>query len=317
MSVEASVVVATRNRAARLPRLVAALEAQTLAADRFEVVIVDDASGDDTGEVLAELVRRSPLALRSLSTDRRGGPGVARNVGWRATRAPVVAFTDDDCVPQPRWLETGLDALDDRHRVVIGRTLPAPDQEHRRGPFSRVIRVESIQLFEACNIFYRREDLQRAGGFDPAFRNSGEDVDLGWRVTDAGAEAVYAPDAVVHHDIRPSRLWPAVVDRQRGDGIPLLFARHPDRRGEHLWAGVFWTRTHAYTLSAVIGVLGARRWSGLLALALPWLWHRSWTRSAGGGPARRIGHLPGLLLIDLSDVLAMVRGSVRAGTVVL
>ncbi len=317
MTVEVSVVVPTRNRAGRLPRLVAALEAQTIAADRFEVIIVDDASDDDTPEVLARLARRSPLVLRSLSTDRRGGPGVARNVGWRATDAPVVAFTDDDGVPQPRWLETGLDALDGRHRVVIGRTLPAPDQEHRRGPFSRIIRVESVHLFEACNIFYRREDLERAGGFDPAFRNSGEDVDLGWRVTDAGARAVYAPDAVVHHDIRPSRLWPAIVDRQRGDGIPLIFARHPDRRGEHLWAGVFWTRTHAYTLSVVIGILGAGRWSGLLALALPWLWHRSWTRSAGGGPVRRIVHLPGLFLLDLSDVVAMLRGSVRAGTVVL
>src|SRR5262245_61414849 len=104
-TMEVSVVVPTYRRAANLPRLVAALEAQTLPADRFEVVLVDNGSDDDTPAVLAELAASTRLHLVPLRIDVNEGPARARNAGWRASSAPLVAFTDDDCVPRPDWLE--------------------------------------------------------------------------------------------------------------------------------------------------------------------------------------------------------------------
>ena len=107
---EVSVVVATRDRAMLLEELLASLRRQTLPADRFEVLVVDDGSGDGTAALLATEERQG--TLRTVATGHREavGPAAARNAGWRAARAPVVAFTDDDCVVSPRWLEEGLAA---------------------------------------------------------------------------------------------------------------------------------------------------------------------------------------------------------------
>ncbi|HEY2557514.1 MAG TPA: glycosyltransferase family 2 protein, partial [Diaminobutyricibacter sp.] len=121
-----SVVVATHNRAGLLPRLVAALEAQEPCGP-FEVVVVDDGSTDETFTVLEDLARVTPLDLVPVRMTRNGGPAAARNAGWQRARAPLVAFTDDDCTPQPGWLARLLDDLD-RFDVVQGRTVPDPEQ---------------------------------------------------------------------------------------------------------------------------------------------------------------------------------------------
>ena len=111
MTPEIAVVAATHNRSDRLAALLDALRAQTLGSDRFEVVIVDDASSDGTRELLAEARGRGDLALTVLHQDSSRGPAAARNAGWRAATAPLVAFTDDDCRPSPGWLAAGLRAL--------------------------------------------------------------------------------------------------------------------------------------------------------------------------------------------------------------
>ncbi|MEA2352273.1 MAG: mycofactocin glycosyltransferase, partial [Thermoleophilaceae bacterium] len=90
--------VPTRDRAERLPVLLEALAAQTLARDRYEVVAVDDGSADDTPRVLA-----AADVDRVVRHERSRGPAAARNSGWRAASAPLVAFTDDDCRPEPGW----------------------------------------------------------------------------------------------------------------------------------------------------------------------------------------------------------------------
>src|SRR5204863_1447520 len=118
------------------------LRAQTVGTGRFEVVIVDDASADGTRELLADAAQRGDLALTVLRHDRSRGPAAARNAGWRTARAPLVAFTDDDCRPSPGWLEAGLRALaatanGGGEAIVQGLTEPDPDEAHRLGPFTR------------------------------------------------------------------------------------------------------------------------------------------------------------------------------------
>src|SRR4051812_42959107 len=107
-----TVVAATHNRADRLERLLDALRGQTLGTDRFEVVIVDDGSRDETPSVLADALARADLKLTTFRQDPAGGPAKARNRGWRAAGAPLVAFTDDDCRPDATWLESLLRAHD-------------------------------------------------------------------------------------------------------------------------------------------------------------------------------------------------------------
>src|SRR2546423_11745318 len=98
-----SVVIPTRGRAERLAGVVAALEQQR-DVNAFEVIFVDDASPDGTRDELERLRSASGIPIVVQTLDRQRGPAAARNVGWRTARAPVVAFTDDDCRPAPDWL---------------------------------------------------------------------------------------------------------------------------------------------------------------------------------------------------------------------
>ena len=98
-----------------------------LPRDRFEVVVVDDASTDDTPILLAEIERSTELHLRVVRQKVNGGPAAARNAGWRVARADLVAFVDDDCTPEAGWL-AALErafARNDRLGVVQGRTTAA------------------------------------------------------------------------------------------------------------------------------------------------------------------------------------------------
>ena len=146
MSAAIAVVAATHDRSGRLAALLDALRAQTIGTERFEVVIVDDASSDDTRELLADAVQRGDLALTVLRHDSPRGPAAARNAGWRTASAPIVAFTDDDCRPSPGWLEAGLRAMaatanGTGEAIVQGLTEPDPREADRLGPFSRSLNV--------------------------------------------------------------------------------------------------------------------------------------------------------------------------------
>src|SRR5688500_4083543 len=138
MAPEISVAISTYQRREFLPSLIASLERQTLAPDRFEVVIADNGTTDGSAELLAELAATSPLDIRVVRNEENRGPAPGRNLAWRAARAPLVAFTDDDCEPTPGWLEEGLRALGTGHVVGVGKTEPNPAQWVIHGPFSHV-----------------------------------------------------------------------------------------------------------------------------------------------------------------------------------
>jgi GT2 family glycosyltransferase len=314
-----AVVVPTRGRAGRLARLMTALEKQTLPPEDFEVIVVDDASNDDTPVELRRLAANSPLAVHVLRQELQLGPAAARNAGWRKTRAPVVAFTDDDCVPEPDWLRAGLDAMDGAARVVVGHTAPPADQlALASAPFSRVMEVDDTRFLETCNVFYRTVDLEAAGGFDERFRRpSGEDTDLGLRVLATGVESVYAPGAVVRHDVRPGDWSAALRESWRWVDLPLVLKGRPSARPALVHRLVFWKPTHPPALLAATGlVLGLWRRPALFLL-LPWVWYRLRRQPLGDDLKAQVASLPGALVLDLSEVATMARGSLRHRTILL
>ena len=179
-----SVVVPTHGRVDRLGRLLGALGASRTCrqtSSRSSWWTTPHRTGP--AQSWPRPKRRARLPLHVLTQPVCRGPAAARNLGWRSTRAAVIAFTDDDCVPDPGWLRAGLAALDGRARVAVGRTMPPADQLHLVGaPFSRVMEVDSVRFFETCNVFYRRDDLVAAGGFDERFRRPGGE-DTRWAST--------------------------------------------------------------------------------------------------------------------------------------
>jgi GT2 family glycosyltransferase len=318
---EVSVVVSTYRRAHLLPRLVWAFEGQSMDTRRFEVVVCDNASDDDTAEVLESLAATTPLRLRVVRADANRGPGAGRELAWRAARAPLVAFTDDDCQPEPQWLEAAVAVMRREGRaVVVGRTAPHPAQEHLLVDFARTQRVDDVRFAQTCNVVYRREDLQRAGGFDRGFTTpGGEDTDLALRVEALGSRRVFAAQAVVRHDVRPSSLAATLRETLRWYDVPRLYAKHPSARAQMLHLRWFWKPSHPPVLLLLAGVaaaLGTRRPAGLL-LAGPWVLFRTRVWPVARGPRRRWALLPGALAVDLLEVAVMARGSLRHRTVVL
>ncbi|MFL6238343.1 MAG: glycosyltransferase family 2 protein, partial [Actinomycetes bacterium] len=144
-----SVVVATHQRASFLDELVAALAAQESAPD-YDVILVDDASSDSTWTRLSDLVRCAEWPLRAVRLGTGAGPSLARNTGVAHARGRWVAFTDDDCLPEPRWL-TELVKSGEGVAIVQGSTSPVPGP--RPGPWARSIDIRSpTALYETCNL---------------------------------------------------------------------------------------------------------------------------------------------------------------------
>lgn len=310
-----SVAVSSYERPEAAHRLLEALAAQTLPPSQFEVVLVDNAS---TRPIAIEAAAAQGLQLLLLRVESNRGPARGRNVAWRNARADVIAFTDDDCVPTPGWLESGLEAMAGRPSVCIGRTVPNPDQWENFGPFSRTIRVRDNRLFETCNVFYARADLETVDGFDENFTTpGGEDTELGVRVCELGREARFVSDALVLHDIRPSSFRTTVRETMRWTDLPLLVARHPKRGRAALYRRWFWKSSHALTILGWIGIGLAPLVLPSLVMILPWVYQRTIRRPVVGSIPRRIAVLLPRFAIDTLEVMVMIRGSIRHRTILL
>lgn len=308
-----SVVFATRDRPQRLAALLDSLRRQTLAAEDFEVIAVDDASGIENRHVLQQALDRGDLALHVIWRDSSGGPAVARNAGWRAARAPLVAFTDDDCVAAEGWLEEGLRAGEQHAGAILqGPVEPIPEELHRLTYFHHTFTNHDCgPWFETANIFYPREVLERLGGFDESFTSpGGEDTDLAWRALAEGVAARPVPGALVRHAVSALGVRGKLRRANRWTGTVRVFGDHPGLR-PYLVAGVFWNSTHYALARAVLALCLPRRWWPLrLWLAAPYVTHVTDRRS---GPLLA----PYIVLHDLVEMQAVLRGAVRHRTLVL
>ena len=313
-----SVVIPTHGRAARLERQLAALRGQTLPREQWELVVVDDGSPDATPDVLRDEERRGELPLRVIRHGRPHGPAIARNAGWRATSAPLVAFTDDDCEAQPGWLESLLAAYaGDDGRLIQGRTSPI-SRELPLGPFAYSIEVDEVSAeSQTCNIAYPRVVLERLGGFDETFAGpQGEDVDLGWRARAGGVTPVFAPRAHVQHAVM--ELGPAETLRRAWRWSPAMrpFADHAALRRERLHKGLFWNWTHYLLLRAVLALPLLRRRATWPVAA--WLGGRLVAYEVGKGRAQGRRSLALFWLVhDVVETAAVLRGALRYRTLVI
>jgi GT2 family glycosyltransferase len=311
-----AVVVSTYQRRSRLRDLLAALERQDF-DQPFEVVIIDDGSTDGTAEKLRSLSASTMLDLHTISLSRNSGSAAARNAGWRASRAPLLAFTDDDCLPQPRWLSDLVARFSDAD-IVQGRVEPNPAQLGRLGPFSHTMRVTAVTgFFETCNIAYRRSILDRCKGFDTAFTTAyGEDADLGVRALDQGARVGYAEGALVYHEVTASSFWRHVRAMKRLDGAARALKHYPQFR-RYLHRQLYFRQAHEPALVAAAGLIvavlpvGSTTRKLALAAVIPYLWHRGMVEPLPGPRSASLAAIPLAFVADCVEMAYLAKAGLR------
>ncbi len=256
---EVTIVVPLRNNAEGLARMLAVLRGH-------HVIVVDDGS-DQPVQVPRERGPRCRVTV--LRHDRAKGPAAARNAGLRAATTEFVAFLDSDVVPRSGWLEVVLGHFSDPEVALVAPRVVALDPEanalaryeHTRSSLDlgrREAAVHSggrISYVPSAALLVRRQALLAVGGFDESLHVA-EDVDLCWRLEQAGRRLRYEPAAHVAHDHRVSfRAW---FGRRLfyGTGAAPLAERHDPRKVSPL-------TVPSWTVLAAVLFATLTRWGAL------------------------------------------------------
>ncbi|AFM15747.1 mycofactocin system glycosyltransferase [Mycolicibacterium chubuense NBB4] len=267
---DVTVVVPVRDNPAGLARLVASLRG-------LRVVIVDDGSAVPVLEADFADVHCDVRILRHC---RSKGPAAARNAGLAVCDTDLVAFLDSDVVPRRGWLEALLGHFCDPAVALAAPRIVALspsdsvvaryeavrsslDLGLREAP---VVPYGTVSYVPSAAIICRRSTLREVGGFDETL-TSGEDVDLCWRLNEAGARLRYEPIAMVAHDHRTElRKWFVRKSFYGGSAAPLSI-RHPGKTAPLVisgWTLVVWMLValgsgFGYLASVTVAMLTGRR----------------------------------------------------------
>ena len=307
-----SVILCTRNRPALVARCLPALTA--LDHQSFEVVVVDNTGGDPAVERLAE--RHGARYV----VEPCGGLSRARNRGGREARGALVAFTDDDALPDRAWLRHHAAALEDPDLAATsGRVLPARRQSDPIADLA--IGVDDLDLGEqpfrigrstrdwfertnfgggglGANLVFRRDLFEHGWGFPewlgPGAGLPGEEHYALFTIVRDGGSIAYVPEAVVYHDVPATsaelhRLRARIAQGSAAYMV-MLAVEEPGYRQRTLrfaWEGLRGGR-RSWRTGPARAPLAGRGERILAALAGMWLYVRSRTaRAPAEGCARR------------------------------
>lgn len=230
-SVKITVVIATCNRVISLRNCLSSLEKQTLDRDLFEVLVINDGSTDATGQFLDDFMKETHMGVRYIS-HKNSGVSYSRNVGIDNAEGEYVAFTDDDCIVPPDWLEKMYQRFDSAGKDIAGIGGPLNCITEHKGTYianfiqfidefnsipvltkifiwyfhtSQLKGNEEVPYLRTSNAIFRKSRLEEVGGFDIHFRKpGGEDPDLCYRLLNTHSRLLFDKDIVVLHNTRES-----------------------------------------------------------------------------------------------------------------
>jgi len=236
-----SVVVCAYNAERTMDRCLASLA--VLNYPDYEVIVVNDGSQDRTGEITES------YDFCRLINQPNKGLSAARNAGAEASTGDIVAYTDSDCVADPDWLTYLVAKMEMSDLAACGGpNFPPPEDDlvpaavavAPGGPTHVLISDEIAEHIAGCNMAFRRDVLLQLGGFDPIYRAAGDDVDICWRLQDAGYTIGFSPAAVVWHFRRNTVAAYCAQQRGYGKAEALVYSKHPFRFnlfGQAKWLG--------------------------------------------------------------------------------
>lgn len=260
-----SVVVATYNGSRTLADCLTAL--CKLNYSDYEIILVDDGSVDRVPEIATQFQQRIHYVRQT-----NQGLSAARNAGIMAATGEIVAFTDDDCMADEDWLYYLVnDLLAGNYAAIGGHNFLPPEDSpvaaavvaSPGGPAHVLLTDREAEHIPGCNMAFYKWVLMETGMFDPVFRKAGDDVDVCWRLRDAGFKIGFSHSGFVWH-YRRSTLK-AYLKQQAGYGEAeaLLIGKHPEHYND-FGGGIWQGRIYASSFTGLL-LSGSRIYHGIFA----------------------------------------------------
>jgi mycofactocin system glycosyltransferase len=215
-----SIIIPTHNRAQQLERCLISLLNLDYPTQCLELIIVDDASADDTTTILEQLSQQAidqGVTTQVIRHKHRRGVARSRNAGAAAAHHELLAFIDSDCVASPSWLANLVPAFQDVNLAAVGGMIRAYEPHSMLGRYEdscsslfmgtrpQQVRLEGpLTYLPTANLLVRRVLWHKLGGFAPF--TFGEDVDFCHRLLASGSAIIYLPQGIVYHDYRTTLL---------------------------------------------------------------------------------------------------------------
>jgi glycosyltransferase involved in cell wall biosynthesis len=223
-----SVVIPTYNRQELLLKCLSCLHQQSLSRDVFEVIVVSDGPDEATQNAVKQFGLRKKLKLRYYSTARKGGPACARNLGWLQARAGLVAFTDDDCLPDKHWLSNLVANYKGEKYIAFSGKTVVPMPEVMTDFALNTAHLETA-TFITANCAATKAALIKVGGFDESFHLAWrEDSDLHFKFIKGEIDILKLDTAVVVHPVRSAPWGVSLLEQKKGKFDALLYRKYPD-----------------------------------------------------------------------------------------
>ena len=223
MTTEISLVICTYNRCRYLPEALESIRKQNLPAEKFELIIVDNNSTDDTAAIVKEFISQHPAMNLHYFFEANKGLSFARNRGIQEAKAPIVNYVDDDAILSEGYLEAMISFFANHPNAsgAGGKVIPKYEEgrepawmsKYLNGFIGKINFGDEVQLFSkemkypvGCNMAYKKAILEKAGGFNNALQFRSDDKYIFYQVKKYTDQIYYVPNAWLYHYIDAHRL---------------------------------------------------------------------------------------------------------------
>jgi glycosyltransferase involved in cell wall biosynthesis len=266
-----SVVIPTYQRPSLLLRCVDALRNQIFPKDEYEIIVVSDGPDERTQSALTESPVVGRPLIRFVSLEKKAGPAAARNLGWRIASSRLVAFTDDDCIPDVKWLLAFWNAFlrtAGNKAAFTGKTsvpIPTVPTDYERN----IAQLETAEFITA-NCACTKAALEKVEGFDEQFTMAWrEDSDLQFKFLEQGIPIINIRTAIVTHPVRRAPWGVSIREERKGIFNALLYKKFPALYKKRIQPTPPWRYYGIFgcILLFIIGLLGSMQWLVTISFA--------------------------------------------------
>lgn len=243
MEKKVSVVIPTYKRPALLKKCILALAKQEFPLGDFEIIVVSDGPDEKTRNMLHSIDHVMLPFVQYITLPKNSGPAAARNAGWRKAKGRIVAFTDDDCLPQPAWLSSIWQRYTKsscpRYIAYTGKVVvPLSEQ-----PTDFELNTSHLEKadFVTANCACTKKTLLRIKGFDERFKVAWrEDSDLEFKLIENKIPIEKIHEAVVVHPVRKAQWGVSIREQKKTMFNALLYKKYPSLFREKIQPSPAW-----------------------------------------------------------------------------